>query len=109
MKSESPNTSSNAWVQLYQARRITSDPQSRPPGRPPSLVPRHKVGLTLSKGEMAELARWQKRISKMLNRKVSLGETVGIISRICSARLALVPDERARNLDELVALLIGTE
>ncbi len=109
MKYESPNSPSNAWVQLYQARRITSDPQSRPPGRPPSLVPRHKVGLTLSKGEMAELAKWQKRISKMLNRKVSLGETVGILSRICSARLSLVPDEKARNLDELVALLIGTE
>jgi hypothetical protein len=58
---------------------------------------------------MAELAKWQKRISKMLNRKVSLGETVGILSRICSARLSLVPDEKARNLDELVALLIGTE
>jgi hypothetical protein len=45
----------------------------------------------------------------MLNRKVSLGETVGILSRLCSARLQLVPGEKARTLDELVALIIGTE
>jgi hypothetical protein len=109
MKHESHNVTSNAWVQLYQARRITSDPQSRPPGRPPSLVPRHKVGLTLSKGEMAELTKWQTRLSKLLNRKVSVGETVGILSRLCSARFQLVPNEKARNLDELVQMLIGTE
>ncbi|MBE0687953.1 MAG: hypothetical protein IH585_18320 [Anaerolineaceae bacterium] len=109
MKHDSHSISSNAWVQLYQARRITSDPQSRPPGRPPSLVPRHKVGLTLSKGEMAELTRWQTRLAKMLGRKISLGETVGIISRICSARLQLVPGEKARNLEELVQMLISAE
>ena len=109
MKHDSHSVSSNAWVQLYQARRITSDPQSRPPGRPPSLVPRHKVGLTLSKGEMAELTKWQTRLAKMLGRKISLGETVGIISRICSARLQLVPGEKARNLEELVQMLITNE
>ncbi|HSM26310.1 MAG TPA: hypothetical protein VK856_15705 [Anaerolineaceae bacterium] len=109
MKHDSHSGSSNAWVQLYQARRITSDPQSRPPGRPPSLVPRHKVGLTLSKGEMAELTKWQTRLTKLLGRKISLGETVGIISRICSTRLQLVPGEKARNLDELVQLLISYE
>lgn len=109
MKPDSHSVSSNAWVQLYQARRITADPQSRPPGRPPSLVPRHKVGLTLSKGEMAELTKWQKRLTKMLGRKISLGETVGIISRICSARLQMVPGEKARNLEELVQLMLSHE
>ncbi|OJX38917.1 MAG: hypothetical protein BGO78_11920 [Chloroflexi bacterium 44-23] len=109
MKHDSHSNSSNAWVQLYQARRITSDPQSRPPGRPPSLVPRHKVGLTLSKGEIAELTKWENRFSKMLNRKVSLGETVGILARICSNRLAQVSGEKARSLDELVALIISGE
>lgn len=107
MKSDNPN--SNAWVQLYQARRLTNNPQTRPAGRPPSLVPRHKVGMTLSKGEMGELQKWQDRFSKLLNRKVSIGETVGIISRVCSARMALVPSEKARNLDELVAMLIEGE
>ncbi len=109
MKHDSYSGPSNAWVQLYQARRITSDPQSRPPGRPPSLVPRHKVGLTLSKGEMAELAKWQTRLAKLVGRKISLGETVGILSRICSARFQLVPGEKARNLEELVQMLINPE
>ena len=109
MKHDLHSGSSNAWVQLYQARRITSDPQSRPPGRPPSLVPRHKVGLTLSKGEIAELTKWENRFSKMLNRKVSLGETVGILARICSTRLQQVSGEKARTLDELVALIMSAE
>jgi len=109
MKHDSHSVTSNAWVQLYQARRITSDPQSRPPGRPPSLVPRHKVGLTLSKGEIAELNKWQNRLARMLGRKISLGETVGILSRICSARLQLISGEKARNLEELVQLMVSTE
>ncbi len=109
MKHDSQGSSNNAWVQLYQARRITNNPQTRPAGRPPSLVPRHKVGMTLSKGEMGELEKWQQRLSKLLNRKISIGETVGILSRVCSARLALVPGEKARNLDELVAMLIEGE
>lgn len=109
MKHDTHSVTSNAWVQLYQARRITSDPQSRPPGRPPSLVPRHKVGLTLSKGEIAELNKWQNRLARMLGRKISLGETVGILSRICSARLQLISGEKARNLEELVQLMVSTE
>lgn len=109
MKRDSQGGANNAWVQLYQARRITSDPQTRPAGRPPSLVPRHKVGMTLSKGEMGELQKWQGRLSKLLNRKISIGETVGILSRVCTARLALIPGEKARNLDELVSMLIEGE
>lgn len=106
MKHDSQGSSSNAWVQLYQARRITNNPQTRPAGRPKSTVPRHKVGMTLAKGEISELEKWQTRLSKLIGRKISIGETVGILSRICSSRLALVPGEKARNLDELVALLI---
>jgi hypothetical protein len=109
MKRDSQGGANNAWVQLYQARRITSDPQTRPAGRPPSLVPRHKVGMTLSKGEISELQKWQQRLSKLLNRKISIGETVGILSRVCTARLSLVPGEKARNLDELVSMLIESE
>ena len=43
-----PNTNRNAWVQLYEARRIPSEPETRSPGRPPGIVPRRKVGLTLT-------------------------------------------------------------
>ena len=99
-----PPTQKSAWVQLYQARQIRSDiVESRPPGRPPSPIPRRKVGLTLSQGEISELNTWQERLSNLLGRKLSTGETVGILTRICSARLARVED--ADQLDSLVDLV----
>ena len=49
-------TPKTAWVQLYQARQIKADiTETRSPGRPPSPIPRRKVGLTLSQGEITEL------------------------------------------------------
>jgi hypothetical protein len=99
----------NAWVQLYQARQMRSDiVESRPPGRPPSPVPRRKVGLTLSQGEINELETWQQRFSNMVGRKISTGETVGILTRICSARLSRLSgvedlSELADLVDKMVA------
>jgi hypothetical protein len=106
-----PNPNRSAWVQLYEARRVSSsEPESRPPGRPPALVPRRKVGLTLSQGEITELEVWQERFSNLLGRKVSTGETVGIIGRILTARLARCGETGDfRNLAQLVERLIGTE
>lgn len=105
-----PSQSRNAWVQLYEARRIFDQPQSRPPGRPPSVVPRTKVGLTLSKGEIRELEEWQERLSNLLGRKVSIGETVGILSRICTARLAhLGGPELPADLNQLVEWMVSGE
>jgi len=106
MKSGS-NPTSNAWVQLYEARRMVNEPQARPVGRPPSIVPRTKVGLTLTKGEVTELEEWQERFSTLLGRKVSVGETVGILSRICTARLDLIQGKTApTDLGELVDRLV---
>ena len=77
-------TPKSAWVQLYQARQIKADiVESRSPGRPPSPIPRRKVGLTLSQGEITELETWQERFSELIGRKLSTGETVGILTRIC--------------------------
>ncbi len=102
------STPKSAWVQLYQARQIKAESESRPPGRPPSPVPRRKVGLTLSQGEITELEVWQERLSGLLGRKISTGETVGIITRIASARLARVPhSDSVEDLVELVEKMIG--
>lgn len=107
---KTPPQSRNAWVQLYEARRIFDQPQARPPGRPPSVVPRAKVGLTLSKGEVRELEDWQDRLSNLLGRKVSIGETVGILSRICTARLAhLGGPEMPNDLNQLVEWMVSGE
>jgi len=106
MKSGTSPTS-NAWVQLYEARRMINEPQARPPGRPPSIVPRTKVGLTLTKGEVSELEEWQERLSGLLGRKVSVGETVGILSRICTARLEQIEGKaRPTDLNELVERMV---
>ena len=101
----------NAWVQLYEARRVPSDQEVRAPGRPPGTVPRRKVGLTLSHGEIAEIDIWQKRFSDLLHRSVSAGETVGILTRICSARYNryLSEDKDIKALAQLVERLVTDE
>jgi len=83
-----PASTKTAWVQLYEARRPVSEPPARTPGRPPSAIPRRKIGLTLSQAEIVELERWQVLLSDIAGRHVSSGETVGILTRICSTWLA---------------------
>jgi hypothetical protein len=98
----------NAWVQLYEARRVPNEQEVRSPGRPPSVVPRRKVGLTLSQGEITELETWRERISELLHRSVSAGETLGILTRVCSNRYNRLDNpEGIESLAELVELLIG--
>jgi len=58
-----------AWAQLYEARRISSEPESRSPGRPPAPIPRHKVGVTLSQAEIFEIESWQNRLSEIARSK----------------------------------------
>jgi hypothetical protein len=97
-----------AWVQLYEARRQAVEVNVRTPGRPSAQIPRHKVGLTLSQGEIRDLASWQDRFSGLLRRKVSTGETVGILARICTARLERLPSEPPfEDLGELVETMVG--
>jgi hypothetical protein len=55
-----------------------------------------------------ELNAWQERLSPLLGRKISLGETAGILARICSARLPKVEYETdVKSLTELVAIMVG--
>lgn len=98
-----------AWVQLYEARRSMGAIRTRAPGRPPLPIPRRKVGMTLSKSEVTELEAWQERFSYILNRKVSFGETVGILTRICSARFTqLSSNGSPKTLDRLVENMVGS-
>lgn len=104
-----PSSNKPAWVQLYEARNMPVNPEARPPGRPPAPIPRHKVGFTLSQGEVVELESWQERLSNLLGRKVSIGETVGILTRICTARYNQVTVEGEESLVNLVERMIGRE
>ncbi len=99
--------SRTAWAQLYEARRIPAAPETRTPGRPPAPIPRHKVGVTLSQAEVFELEAWQNRFSELLGRKVSIGESIGILTRICSTRLSRLPYKQPfRSLSEMVEMMV---
>ena len=100
----------SAWVQLYEARNIPIEVQTRTPGRPPGPVPRRKVGMTLSQGEISEIEVWQDRLSGLLHRKVSIGETVGLLARLSTARFAAISSRQSpAALAELVEKMIGQE
>ena len=86
------NQGKPAWVQLYEARRAMEPVATRLPGRPTAPIPRQKVGVTLSQAEITELEAWQTRLSGLLRRKISVGETIGILTRICSARLERIAE-----------------
>ncbi len=103
-----PGNSKPAWVQLYEARRLEMEIEPRTPGRPPAPIPRRKVGFTLSQGEIRELEAWQERFSRLLNRKLSTGETIGILARICTARFVrLTEQSEPGTLVEMVERMIG--
>ena len=107
---QNPSSNKSAWVQLYEARRISGPIEQKTPGRPPSIVPRKKVGVTLSQGEISELEQWQERFSSMLGRKVSVGETIGILTRISSTRFSRIAETNSMlSLQELVEQMIGGE
>lgn len=97
-----------AWVQLYEARRLMPPTRTRSRGRPPRVTPRKATVVHLTDGERSEIDAWQDRISSLLGRKVSLGETAGILARICSARLPEVDHgEDLQSLSELVRIMVG--
>ena len=107
MTAKKPSNRS-AWVQLYEARQAGLEIKSRPPGRPPSLIPRRKVAMTLSQGEINELDAIQEKLTSIMKRKVSIGETVGIMTRICTARIARISErEEPMTLAELVERMVG--
>lgn len=100
--------SKSAWVQLYEARQARMHEAQRSPGRPPAPIPRHKVGMTLSQGEINELEIWRERFSELLHRKVSAGETVGILTRLCTMRHSRLSEKlNDATLGELVERMIG--
>jgi hypothetical protein len=74
------------------------------------VTPRKATVFHLTDGERAEINDWQDRISPLLGRKVSLGETAGILARICSARLPHVNGDLAfDNLSDMVRSMVGEE
>jgi hypothetical protein len=110
MNPDSPSTPKPAWVQLYEARRVTPVVRTRPRGRPPRVTPRKATVIHLTDGERTEIDSWQERLTPLLGRKISLGETAGILARICSARFPKVYNGRdVQSLSDLVTIMVGEE
>jgi hypothetical protein len=107
-----PRSSSSkpAWVQLYEARRVEVEVESRPPGRPPSLIPRRKIGLTLSQGEIQEIEVWQERLLEAVG-TASSRQVKRWASSLVSARLAIrswkVKGVDPETLLEMVEKMVG--
>lgn len=110
MNPDSETTTKPAWVQLYEARRPTSLIRTRPRGRPPRVAPRKATVFHLTDGERREINSWQEQLSPLLGRKVSLGETAGILARICSARLPTIDQKGViDSFADLVKFMVGEE
>ncbi len=86
---------SYSWLELYEAKtsdqpiRTTSE---RPRGRPPRVLAAKKRSVYLTSGEEEAINRWQSIFSELFGRKVALGETAGILARICADRFDILSD-----------------
>ncbi len=111
-RKESKSTFS--WTMLYEARMTRNAPEavlpSVSPGRPPRPVPVKTTTVTYTAGDEEAIRIWQVYLTGLLGRKPSMGETAGILARICSERLAaLGGDPQPASLAELVGLLVGAD
>jgi hypothetical protein len=77
-------------------------------GRPRLNVATSQTSMTLSKGDREAIEFWQAQLSAQLDRKVSMGETVGFLARVSQERLQLISDPEAlpQSLQELVHLFV---
>jgi hypothetical protein len=104
-----------SWVLLLDSRH--AKPPKKEPigtgdrGRPRLNVATSQTSMTLSKGDREAIDFWQDYLSSLLNRKVSMGETVGFLARACQERLNVVskPDQRPESLQDLVHSFVNGE
>jgi hypothetical protein len=104
-----------SWLLLLESRHAR--PPEREPtgtgerGRPRLNVATTQTSMTLSKGDREAIEFWQQQLSNILGRKVSMGETVGFLARICQERLNTIidPEARPESLHDLVQLFVVGE
>ncbi len=102
-----------SWVMLMESR-VARPPEKEPigtgeRGRPRLNVATSQTSMTLSKGDREAIEFWQARLSALLDRKVSMGETVGFLARISQERLGTLdePDSAPASLQDLVQLFVS--
>jgi hypothetical protein len=97
-----------SWVLLLESRHARP-PEKEPigtgeRGRPRLNIATYQTSMTLSKGDREAIDFWQEQLSGMLNRKVSMGETVGFLARVCQERLVML-NENGQQPESLVDLV----
>ena len=103
---------SYSWIMLFESRHA-KPPEKEPTGtgergRPRLNVATYQTSMTLSKGDREAIDFWQENLSTLLHRKVSMGETVGFLARVCQERLNQVAETSAplESLQDLVQLFV---
>ena len=101
-----------SWLMLIESRHARP-PEKEPTGtgergRPRLNIATSQTSMTLSKGDREAIEFWQAQLSAQLNRKVSMGETVGFLARVSQERLVLIsdPETQPQSLQELVHLFV---
>ena len=101
-----------SWLMLIESRHARP-PEKEPTGtgergRPRLNVATSQTSMTLSKGDREAIEFWQAQLSAQLNRKVSMGETVGFLARVSQERLQLISEaeNQPQSLQELVHLFV---
>ncbi len=102
-----------SWVLLMESR-VAKPPEKEPTGtgergRPRLNVATSQTSMTLSKGDREAIEYWQGRLSALLNRKVSMGETVGFLARISQERMGALAEQdgASPSLQDLVLLFVN--
>ena len=113
MSSDDQRSSRFPWTELIRIRgtKVSSKPEvKQSPGRPPMQFQFKKLTTTVTSGDKQALITWQERLRPLLQRKPSLGETAGILARICEERIQLLDiDLESLDLEEFVSLMVGEE
>jgi hypothetical protein len=101
-----------SWVLLMESRHA-KPPQKEPTGtgergRPRLNVATSQTSMTLSKGDREAIEFWQGQLSRLLDRKVSMGETVGFLARICQERFTTLDEAGIvpTSLNDMIHLFI---
>jgi hypothetical protein len=102
-----------SWLLLLESRHARP-PEKEPTGgtgergRPRLNVATYPTSITLSKGDREAIDFWQGQLSTFLGRKVSIGETVGFLARVCQERITALGEagHQPESLEDLVQSIV---
>ena len=100
----------SAWLELYTVQKSRA-PRPAPAagrGRPPRIGALKQLHSYISEADEELLVGWRDRFARLTGKTITLGETVGLLARICNNRIEMLglkgdPD----SIEALVGLLVG--